>query len=94
LLLLWWGWGRVAAAYFANLSSSFPFRPGGARTAYDEAVKQIPCVCGRLVMGEDDDELWQNAQAHLRQDHPDLVGKVSRADLLAQAEEVPKQTSS
>jgi Protein of unknown function (DUF1059) len=61
--------------------------------AYDERVKQIPCVCGYVVKGEDDDELWQNAQNHLRQDHPDLVGKVSRADLLAQAEEIPMSTS-
>ena len=66
---------------------------GGSLSAYDEVVKQIPCVCGQVVRGEDDDDLWQNAQAHLRQDHPDLVGKVSRADVLAQAEEVPKQTS-
>ena len=56
-------------------------------------MKQIPCVCGYAVKGEDDDELWRNAQAHMREDHPDLVGKVSRADLLAQAEEVPKPTS-
>jgi len=61
--------------------------------AYDEGVKQIPCICGRVVAGEDEDELWQNAQDHIRDDHPDLVGKVSRADLLAQAEEVPKPTS-
>jgi Protein of unknown function (DUF1059) len=61
--------------------------------AYHEGVKQIPCVCGYVVKGEDDDELWQNAQEHMREDHPDLVGKVSRADLLAQAEEVPKPTS-
>jgi hypothetical protein len=65
----------------------------GSFAHYDEGVKQIPCVCGYAVKGEDDDELWQNAQKHLREDHPDLVGKVSRADLLAQAEEVPKPTS-
>jgi predicted small metal-binding protein len=58
--------------------------------AYDERVKQIPCVCGQVVRGDDDEELWQNAQAHIRDDHPELVGKVSRADLLAQAEEVPE----
>jgi predicted small metal-binding protein len=46
-------------------------------------------VCGRVVTGEDDDELWRNAQEHIREDHPDLVDKVSRDDLLAQAEEVP-----
>jgi predicted small metal-binding protein len=54
-----------------------------------EGVKQIPCVCGRVVKGEDDEELWQKAQEHIREDHPDLVDKVSRDDLLAQAEEVP-----
>jgi predicted small metal-binding protein len=61
-------------------------------STYDERVKQIPCVCGYAVKGEDDDELWQNAQEHLREDHPDLVGKISRTDLLAQAEEVPTST--
>jgi hypothetical protein len=50
-------------------------------------MKQITCVCGKIVDGKDDDELWEKAQAHLRQDHPDLVGTVSRADILAQAEE-------
>jgi predicted small metal-binding protein len=50
-------------------------------------------VCGYVVKGEDDDELWRNAQTHLRQDHPDLVGKVLRSDLLAQAEEVPRPKS-
>jgi Protein of unknown function (DUF1059) len=67
---------RVAVGRFENLS-------------YDGRVKQIPCVCGRVVRGDDDDELWRNAQEHIQEDHPELVGKVSRADLLAQAEEVP-----
>jgi predicted small metal-binding protein len=58
-----------------------------SRGAYDVAVKQIDCVCGVVVKGEDDDELWERAQEHLRSDHPELVGKVSRADILAQAEE-------
>jgi predicted small metal-binding protein len=56
-------------------------------------MKQITCVCGYFVKGEDDDELWHNAQEHMREDHPDLAGKVSREDLVAQAEEVPKPTS-
>jgi hypothetical protein len=59
-----------------------------SREAYDVIVKQINCVCGYVVKGEDDDKLWENAQEHLRTDHPDLVGKVSRADILAQAEEL------
>lgn len=55
--------------------------------AYDVTVKQIDCVCGVVVKGEDDDELWEQAQEHLRNDHPELVGRVSREDILAQAEE-------
>jgi hypothetical protein len=58
-----------------------------SRSAYDAFVKQINCVCGAVVKGEDDDELWEKAQAHLHTDHPDLVGNVSREDILAQAEE-------
>jgi 2-oxo-4-hydroxy-4-carboxy--5-ureidoimidazoline (OHCU) decarboxylase len=50
-------------------------------------VKQIDCVCGHVVKAEDDDELWEQAQQHLLTDHPDLAGKVSREDILAQAEE-------
>jgi predicted small metal-binding protein len=50
-------------------------------------VKRINCVCGHVVEAEDDDELWQEAQEHLRTDHPDLAGNVSREDILAQAEE-------
>lgn len=56
-------------------------------------MKQIACVCGFVVKGEDDDELWQKAQEHMQEDHPNLAGKVSRADLLAQAEEVSRPTS-
>jgi hypothetical protein len=53
-----------------------------------KGVKRINCVCGKVVEGENDDELWEKAQAHLAEDHPDLVGKVSREDILAQAEEI------
>jgi hypothetical protein len=57
-------------------------------------VKQINCVCGYAVKGEDDDQLWANAQKHLRSDHPDLVGRVSREDILAQAEEISQTDES
>jgi predicted small metal-binding protein len=50
-------------------------------------MKQIECVCGYVVKGEDDDELWARAQDHMRTDHPDLVGKLTREDIVAQAEE-------
>lgn len=57
------------------------------RTAYDAPVKRINCVCGYLIEAEDEDELLDKVQEHLRVDHPELVGKVSREDILAQAEE-------
>lgn len=50
-------------------------------------MKRINCACGYVVEGDDDDELWQNAQTHMSADHPDLAGKVTRDDILAQAEE-------
>lgn len=49
---------------------------------------RITCVCGYVVQGENDDELWDNAQRHLSTDHPQLVGKVTREDILAQAEQL------
>jgi hypothetical protein len=52
------------------------------------SVKRITCVCGKVLEGEDDDQLWAEAQAHIAADHPELVGKVSREDILARAEEI------
>jgi len=50
-------------------------------------AKLINCECGRVVRGETDEELLANAEAHVTSDHPELVGKVTREDLLAMAEE-------
>ena len=50
-------------------------------------AKRIDCTCGYVVRGADDDELWANALAHMQADHPDMVDKVSREDLMAQAKE-------
>jgi predicted small metal-binding protein len=47
----------------------------------------INCECGYVVRGETDDELVANAEAHIESDHPDMVGQMSREDLLAMAEE-------
>ena len=49
-------------------------------------AKAITCVCGYRFQGATDDELWDKAQAHLSSAHPEMVGKVSRADILSQAE--------
>lgn len=50
-------------------------------------AKLINCECGEVVRGETDDELVANAEAHIRQHHPDLVGKLSRDDILGMSEE-------
>jgi len=47
----------------------------------------INCECGRTIRGETDEEVVANAEAHVREDHPDLVGSITRGDLLAMAEE-------
>lgn len=47
----------------------------------------INCECGQTVRGETDEEVVANAEAHVRQAHPELVGSISREDLLAMAEE-------
>jgi hypothetical protein len=50
-------------------------------------AKLINCECGQVVRGETDEDLLANAEAHIRRDHPELVGKISRGDLLGMAEE-------
>jgi predicted small metal-binding protein len=49
--------------------------------------KLINCECGYVARGETEEELLAEAERHIRSDHPDLVGRVSREDLLAMAEE-------
>ena len=45
----------------------------------------INCPDGVVVKGETQDELLTNAEAHIREAHPDDVGTYSREDLLSQA---------
>jgi predicted small metal-binding protein len=47
---------------------------------------RIVCMCGYIIQGENEDELWRNARVHMRILHPELVDNVTREDLLAQAE--------
>ena len=51
-------------------------------------AKLINCECGQVVRGETDDELVENVEDHVRTDHPDLAGKMSREDIVAMAEAV------
>jgi len=50
-------------------------------------TKVINCECGQTVRAETDDELVASVEAHVDQAHPELVGKLSRDDILAMAEE-------
>lgn len=49
--------------------------------------KLINCECGQVVRGRNDDELVAAATDHVNSDHPELVGKLTRDDILAMAEE-------
>jgi predicted small metal-binding protein len=51
-------------------------------------AKVINCECGSTVDAGDDDTLVSRVEAHVQQVHPDLVGTMSRDDILAMAEEV------
>jgi len=50
-------------------------------------AKLINCECGQTIRGESDDEVIAQAEAHIRESHPDLVGKVSREQLQEWVEE-------
>ena len=50
-------------------------------------AKVINCECGEVVRAASDDELVEKVEQHVGQAHPELVGKMSRDDILAMAEE-------
>ncbi|HKT43853.1 MAG TPA: DUF1059 domain-containing protein [Gaiellaceae bacterium] len=49
--------------------------------------KVINCECGETVRADSDDELVDKVQRHVADAHPELVGKMSREDVLAMAEQ-------
>lgn len=50
--------------------------------------KVINCECGEIVQADSDDELVAKVERHVGAAHPELVGKMTRDDVLAMAEEV------
>ncbi len=48
-------------------------------------MKVVHCPCGKEVEGETDDAIVENVEAHVAADHPDMVGKYSREDILSMA---------
>ncbi|HVC86213.1 MAG TPA: hypothetical protein VNC40_02165 [Gaiellaceae bacterium] len=50
-------------------------------------AKLVNCECGEIVRGDSDDQLVENVTAHVDRHHPELVGKLSRDDVLGMSEE-------
>jgi len=50
-------------------------------------AKQVNCPCGETVSGETDDELVANVEEHIQDKHPDMVGSMSREQILEMAQE-------
>jgi predicted small metal-binding protein len=50
-------------------------------------AKLINCECGRTIRGETDEEVIGQAEEHIRESHPELVGSVSREQLQGWIEE-------
>jgi predicted small metal-binding protein len=48
---------------------------------------QVNCPCGETVAGENEEELVANVEAHVQDKHPDLVGTMSREQILGMAQE-------
>jgi hypothetical protein len=46
----------------------------------------MSCECGEVARSETEDELIAAVERHVAEQHPDLVGKLSRDDILAMAE--------
>lgn len=50
-------------------------------------AKLIKCECGFVARGRTDEEVIDAIRAHMRDDHPEVLEKVSREDLIAWVEE-------
>ena len=50
-------------------------------------TKIINCECGYVARGEDNDSVIAALEAHIRRDHPEMVGKYERDELLGLVEE-------
>jgi predicted small metal-binding protein len=50
-------------------------------------AKQIRCECGFVASGDTEDAVIASIRAHMREDHPELLDKVSRDDLAGWIEE-------
>lgn len=49
--------------------------------------KVVNCECGEVVRAESEGELVSRVEAHVERNHPEMVGKLSRDDILGMSEE-------
>jgi predicted small metal-binding protein len=49
-------------------------------------AQKVDCPCGETIRGESDEELVSNVEQHVQNDHPDLVGTMSREQILGMAQ--------
>jgi predicted small metal-binding protein len=49
-------------------------------------AQKVDCPCGATVRGESDDELVANVEQHVQDQHPDMVGTMSRDQILGMAQ--------
>jgi predicted small metal-binding protein len=50
-------------------------------------ARKVECPCGATVRGDSDDELVTNVEQHVQEKHPDMVGTMSREQILGMAQE-------
>jgi predicted small metal-binding protein len=48
-------------------------------------MKVIHCECGTDVQGETEDELVAQVEEHVKERHPEMVGQMSREQILEMA---------
>jgi predicted small metal-binding protein len=47
---------------------------------------KVDCPCGETVRGETEDELVTNVETHISDKHPDMVGTMSREQIVGMAQ--------
>lgn len=47
----------------------------------------VNCECGRVIKADTHEDIVVKVEEHVSQDHPELVGKLSREDIAAMTEE-------
>jgi hypothetical protein len=52
-----------------------------------QIAEEIRCGCGYVLLGDEEDEMLQDADAHVRSVHPELIGTLSPLELARPADE-------